>query len=63
MNGSPCNGWEHWCYQADDGGWHLIDELRHLAGMPVWPSLLKGMTMSEFLPLALGLAILITARK
>lgn len=31
MNGSPCNGWEHWCYQADDGGWHLIDELRHLA--------------------------------
>lgn len=29
MNGSPCNGWDHWCYAAD-GAWHPIDELRHL---------------------------------
>ncbi len=28
MNGSPCNGWDHWYYQTQDGEWHVIDELR-----------------------------------
>ncbi len=28
MDGSPCNGWDHWYYEAADGGLHVIDELR-----------------------------------
>ncbi len=28
--GSPCNGWEHWYYQADDGDLQPIDRLRQL---------------------------------
>jgi site-specific DNA-methyltransferase (adenine-specific) len=28
MAGSPCNGWEHWYYEAEDGKLHVIDELR-----------------------------------
>lgn len=27
-SGSPCNGWEHWYFQADDGSMHSINELR-----------------------------------
>ncbi|MEN6434821.1 MAG: DNA methyltransferase [Anaerolineaceae bacterium] len=27
--GSPCNGWEHWYYQDEDGTLHPLDELRH----------------------------------
>lgn len=30
LKGNPCNGWEHWFYEADDGSLHLIDELRSL---------------------------------
>jgi site-specific DNA-methyltransferase (adenine-specific) len=26
--GRPCNGWDHWFYQAVDGDWHAIDRLR-----------------------------------
>ena len=26
--GSPCNGWEHWYFEAADGSLHPIDELR-----------------------------------
>ncbi|MEW6569066.1 MAG: site-specific DNA-methyltransferase [Chloroflexota bacterium] len=28
LTGAPCNGWEHWFYQAPDGRLHPIDELR-----------------------------------
>jgi len=28
MGGSPCNGWKHWYYQADNGELRPIDELR-----------------------------------
>jgi site-specific DNA-methyltransferase (adenine-specific) len=28
MNGSPCNGWEHWFYETDEGELKVIDELR-----------------------------------
>jgi site-specific DNA-methyltransferase (adenine-specific) len=28
MNGSPCNGWKHWYYQAEDGELAPIDVLR-----------------------------------
>jgi modification methylase len=28
MNGSPCNGWENWCYDAGEGDLRLIDDLR-----------------------------------
>lgn len=28
MGDSPCNGWDHWCFTAEDGSLHLIDELR-----------------------------------
>lgn len=28
MDGSPCNGWEHWYFEAADGSLHPIDELR-----------------------------------
>ena len=28
MGGSPCNGWEHWYFEAEDGGLRPIDELR-----------------------------------
>ena len=28
MNGSPCNGWEHWYYEDDAGEMHPIDDLR-----------------------------------
>ncbi len=27
--GSPCNGWEHWYYQDDEGVLHPLDVLRH----------------------------------
>jgi len=27
-NGSPCNGWDHWYFQAEDGTHRPIDELR-----------------------------------
>jgi modification methylase len=30
MGGSPCNGWEHWFFEADDGTLHVIDELRQV---------------------------------
>ncbi|RME06056.1 MAG: site-specific DNA-methyltransferase [Anaerolineae bacterium] len=30
MNGSPCNGWQHWYFVAADGHLHVIDELRAL---------------------------------
>ena len=30
MNGSPCNGWQHWYYEAKDGQLHPIDELREI---------------------------------
>jgi modification methylase len=34
MNGSPCNGWEHWFFEGEDGALHPLDELRRkmLAG-------------------------------
>jgi modification methylase len=28
MGGSPCNGWDHWYFEAADGLLHPIDELR-----------------------------------
>ncbi len=28
MGGSPCNGWEHWYFEAEDGQLRPIDELR-----------------------------------
>lgn len=28
MKGSPCNGWEHWYFELEDGSLHVIDELR-----------------------------------
>lgn len=28
MNGSPCNGWDHWYYETKNGELHCIDELR-----------------------------------
>lgn len=30
MNGSPCNGWQHWYFEGDDQALHPIDELREL---------------------------------
>ena len=30
MNGSPCNGWEHWYFEGDDGELHALDELRKI---------------------------------
>lgn len=30
MNGSPCNGWQHWYFARADGGLRVIDELREL---------------------------------
>ena len=30
MGGSPCNGWEHWYFAAEDGALHPIDELRQV---------------------------------
>ena len=30
MNGSPCNGWQHWYFSDGDGKLHVIDELRDL---------------------------------
>lgn len=43
MNGSPCNGWEHWYFESDDGALHPIDALRqamreHLAQPITEPS-------------------------
>jgi DNA modification methylase len=29
--GAPCNGWEHWFLQGDDGEWVVLDELRQRA--------------------------------
>lgn len=29
MNGSPCNGWDHWYFEDNDGQLHVIDELRN----------------------------------
>jgi modification methylase len=31
MGGSPCNGWDHWYFEAADGLLHPIDELRQAA--------------------------------
>jgi site-specific DNA-methyltransferase (adenine-specific) len=28
MDGSPCNGWEHWYFTDEDGGLHPLDDLR-----------------------------------
>jgi modification methylase len=28
MDGSPCNGWDHWYFETPDGELHVIDELR-----------------------------------
>jgi modification methylase len=28
MDGSPCNGWDHWYFEATDGALHPIDQLR-----------------------------------
>ena len=30
MNGSPCNGWQHWYFEQDDKTLHPIDELREV---------------------------------
>jgi modification methylase len=30
MGGSPCNGWDHWYYEAQDGDLHPIDDLRRV---------------------------------
>jgi site-specific DNA-methyltransferase (adenine-specific) len=30
MGGSPCNGWEHWYYQDEQGELHPIDRLREI---------------------------------
>jgi len=29
-SGSPCNGWEHWYYEAENGQLEPIDRLRQL---------------------------------
>ncbi|HNS03248.1 MAG TPA: DNA methyltransferase [Anaerolineae bacterium] len=36
MDGSPCNGWEHWYFVAEDGLLHPIDELRQAARALSW---------------------------
>lgn len=36
MGGSPCNGWEHWYFVAEDGSLHPIDELRQAARALGW---------------------------
>ncbi|MCE1252388.1 MAG: site-specific DNA-methyltransferase [Anaerolineae bacterium] len=28
MNGSPCNGWEHWYFEGEDGDLHPLNDLR-----------------------------------
>ena len=30
MNGSPCNGWQHWYFEGEDKKLHPIDELREI---------------------------------
>jgi site-specific DNA-methyltransferase (adenine-specific) len=30
MNGSPCNGWQHWYFEGEDGQLHPIDGLREV---------------------------------
>jgi site-specific DNA-methyltransferase (adenine-specific) len=30
MKGSPCNGWDHWYFEAEDGELKSIDELRQI---------------------------------
>lgn len=30
MNGSPCNGWEHWYYESKNGDLVVIDKLREI---------------------------------
>lgn len=30
MGGSPCNGWEHWYFEAEDGELQSIDDLREV---------------------------------
>jgi site-specific DNA-methyltransferase (adenine-specific) len=30
MKGSPCNGWQHWYFEGEDGQLHPIDELREV---------------------------------
>jgi site-specific DNA-methyltransferase (adenine-specific) len=30
MNGGPCNGWQHWYFESEDGQLHPIDELREI---------------------------------
>ncbi|MBN1995573.1 MAG: site-specific DNA-methyltransferase [Anaerolineae bacterium] len=30
MQGSPCNGWQHWYFEGEDGQLHPIDELREV---------------------------------
>jgi len=31
MKGSPCNGWDHWYYEGEDGELHTIDDLRRVS--------------------------------
>jgi modification methylase len=30
MGGSPCNGWDHWYFEAANGALHPVDELRQV---------------------------------
>jgi len=30
MEGSPCNGWDHWYFETEDGQMKSIDDLRQL---------------------------------
>ena len=30
LGGGPCNGWELWFYEGEDGELHSIDELREI---------------------------------
>jgi site-specific DNA-methyltransferase (adenine-specific) len=30
MNGGPCNGWENWCFDSDEGELRPIDDLRQI---------------------------------
>ena len=42
MAGSPCNGWEHWYYEGEDGELHPIDGLRQIMNEPFNRLILTG---------------------
>lgn len=41
MDGSPCNGWEHWYFQSEEDGLLAIDELRKVARRELSPEAIR----------------------